>query len=205
MAGGYALGPLYQMDAARRRRVLTTIGLSAIALFVVLRATNLYGNPVSPATIVSPGEFHRQATLEKTIILFFDPEKYPPSLQFLLMTLGPGLVALAALERIDLRARSLIPAIAARVTVFGRVPFFYYVLHILLAHLLTVPVALVLGQPWDARFIGGHVLSGPPPGYGLNLRGIYVVWILVNLLLFFPCRWFARYKQTHKQRWLTYV
>ena len=63
-------------------------------------------------------------------------------------------------------------AIAARMAVFGRVPFFYYVLHILLVHLLTVPVALMLGQPWDARFIGGHVLSGPPPGYGLNLRGI---------------------------------
>ena len=205
MSGGYALGPLYRMDAAKRRRVLTTIGLSAIALFVVLRATNLYGNPVPPATVVSPGDFHRQATLEKTIILFFDPEKYPPSLQFLLMTLGPGLLALAALERIDLRARGMIPALANMVTVFGRVPLFYYVLHIFPAHLLTVPVALVLGQPWDARFIGGHVLSGPPPGYGLNLTGIYVVWILVNALLFFPCSWFARYKQTHRQPWLTYV
>lgn len=205
MAAGYALGPLYRLDAGKRRRVLTAIGLSAIGLFVVLRATNFYGNPVPPATLVSPGDFHRQATLEKTIILFFDPEKYPPSLQFLLMTLGPGLLALAFLERIDLRARGLLSALAVRITVFGRVPFFYYVLHILAAHLLTVPVALLLGQPWDARLIGGPVLSSPPPGYGLNLTGIYVVWMLVNLLLYFPCRSFARYKQTHRQRWLTYV
>ena len=206
MAAGYALGSLYQIEAGRRRRILTMMGVGAIALFAILRSTNVYGNPAPPLAFVSPGDFRPQPTLAKTVILFLDVEKYPPSLQFLLMTLGPGLLALAAFEAINLRARSVLSKIAAIIAVFGRVPFFYYVLHIFLAHLLTVPAALLLGQPWNGRLIGGPILAGPPPpGYGLNLTGIYVMWIVVNVLLFFPCRWFAEYKRTHNQRWLTYV
>ena len=205
MAAGFALGALYRLDAVRRRRYLVRIGLAAIALFVVLRATNFYGNPVPPFTLVSPGHFAVQPTWDKTLILFLDVEKYPPSLQFLLMTLGPGLIALALLERVDLRARTAVAAIASRVVVFGRVPLFYYVLHILAAHLLTVPAALLFGQPWDARLVGGPIFEPPPPGYGFNLPAIYVFWILVNVMLYVPCRWFAEYKRTHRQRWLTYV
>jgi uncharacterized membrane protein len=205
MAAGFALGSVYKWEAARRRRFLTLMGLGAIALFIVLRATNLYGNPVPPATLVSPGHFTIQATWDKTLILFLDVEKYPPSLQFLLMTLGPGLIALAWLERVTLAGRSLLSAAAAKVVVFGRVPLFYYVLHIFLAHLLTVPVALLFGQPWDGRLLGGPVFAPPPPGYGFNLGMIYVVWIVVNVLLYFPCRRFAEYKRTHSQWWLAYM
>ena len=205
MAGGFALGALYKLDAAHRRRLLTRIGLGAILLFVVLRATNWYGNPVPPFTLVSPGDFHPQASLARSIILFLDPEKYPPSLQFLLMTIGPGLLALAWLERIRLSAPTGLSAIASKVVVFGRVPMFYYVLHIYLAHLLTIPVALLFGQPWNGRLFGGPVMLPPPPGYGFNLPMIYAVWIVLNILLFFPCRWFAEYKRTHRARWLAYV
>jgi uncharacterized membrane protein len=206
MAGGFALGAVYQLDPLRRRRLLTVMGLAAIALFIVLRSTNLYGNPVPPITLVSPGDFHPQATLAKSIILFLDVEKYPPSLQFLLMTLGPGLIALAWLERISLAARGLLPAIASRVVIFGRVPLFYYVLHIYAAHLMTIPVALLFGQPWTGRLFGGPVFDPPPPGYGLNLGPIFVIWIVLNILLYVPCRWFAGYKRTHRsQRWVSYL
>jgi uncharacterized membrane protein len=205
MATGYALGAVYNLDPARRRRWLVTLGLAAIALFVVLRATNFYGNPTPPATLVSPGDFRPQPTLAKSVILFLDVEKYPPSLQFLLMTLGPGLIALAFFERINLAARGLLPAIASRVVVFGRVPLFYYLLHIYAAHLITIPVALLFGQPWDGRLFGGPVFEPPPPGYGLNLGSIYVIWIVLNLLLYVPCRWYAEYKRTHRSRWLTYL
>jgi len=205
MSAGFALGSLYRMEAARRRRILVVVGVSAIVLFVGLRATNFYGNPEPPATLVSPGRFEPQATLDKTIILFLDVEKYPPSLQFLLMTLGPGLIALAWLERVNLHARTLMSVIAARVVVFGRVPMFYYLLHIYLAHLMTIPVALLFGQPWDGRLFGGPVFGPPPPGYGLNLGGIYVVWIVLNVALYFPCRRFAEYKRTHRQRWVAYL
>ena len=205
MAGGFALATLYTLDAGRRRRILITSGLCAVALFVLLRATNVYGNPVPPATLVSPGDFAPQATFAKSLMLFLDVEKYPPSLQFLLMTLGPGLIALAWLERVRIAGPGLLPRVAALVVVFGRVPFLYYVLHIYLAHLLTVPVALALGQPWDGRLMGGPLFGPPPAGFGLDLPGIYAVWAILNVLLYFPCRGFAAYKRTHRQRWLAYV
>jgi uncharacterized membrane protein len=205
MAAGYALGSLYHVDAERRRRVLVMMGLTAIVLFVILRSTNLYGNPRPPATLVSPGDFHPQSTLSESIILFLDTEKYPPSLQYLLMTLGPGLLALAWLERVKLTSRTLASAIARPFVVFGRVPLFYYVLHIYIAHLLTVPTALLFGQPWSARLVGNPAFTPPPPGYGFTLAFIYVICIVLNVMLYVPCRRFAEYKRTHRQWWVQYV
>src|SRR6476660_3081034 len=99
MTGGYVLGQLYTMERARRKKLLVTAGAVMIALFVLLRLTNLYGNPPAGLGGVSQGDFHLQPTLSKTVILFLDVEKYPPSLQFLLMTVGPSLLLLAWLDR----------------------------------------------------------------------------------------------------------
>ncbi len=102
MAAGYAFGKLYEFDAGRRIKIMFRLGMVLTIAFILLRATNLYGNPPVGLGGVSQGDWHVQPTVEKTIILFLDVEKYPPSLQFLLMTMGPSLLLLAWLERSNL-------------------------------------------------------------------------------------------------------
>src|SRR5438270_5025097 len=115
MATGFVLGELYTMERTRRKRALLQLGSGMIALFSLLRATNLYGNPPAGQGGVSQGDFHLQPTISETIILFLDVEKYPPSLQFLLMTLGPSLLVLAWLDR------EQVPRGLKALWVFGRV------------------------------------------------------------------------------------
>jgi hypothetical protein len=117
------------------------------------------------------------------------------------MTLGPGLLALAAFDRV----RADRNRIASKLIVFGRVPLFYYVIHIYLAHLIAIGVALAFHQPVTRIFRGGFLLTPPEPGYGHHLGFIYLVWILMNVALYFPCRWYAEYKHTHRQWWLSYI
>ncbi|HXR15443.1 MAG TPA: heparan-alpha-glucosaminide N-acetyltransferase domain-containing protein, partial [Terriglobales bacterium] len=134
MAAGYVFGSLYLLDQERRRKLIARIGLGLTVAFIVLRLTNLYGNPPAGLGGVSQGPWHIQPTLEKTIILFLDVEKYPPSLQFLLMTLGPSLLLLAWLDRkLDQKGGKQVisPALSPLLT-FGRVPMFFYILHLYL-------------------------------------------------------------------------
>jgi uncharacterized membrane protein len=116
MAAGYALGPVFRLDPARRRSFLLRTGAAVTAGFIALRATNLYGDPAAWSV---------QASVLATVLSFIDCEKYPPSLLYLMMTLGPALILLALFER----ARG---ALAGVVTTFGRVPFFFYVVHVAL-------------------------------------------------------------------------
>jgi uncharacterized membrane protein len=200
MAAGYAFGALLALAPERRRRAMWMIASAAIVLFVILRATNVYGNP-SQTPFPGAGPFAPQSTTALTIVSFLNVEKYPPSLQFLLMTLGPGILALAAFDRVHAATN----AAARALVVFGRVPFFYYVLHIYTAHLLTIAFALIYHQPVKRIFNGGFMVSPPQPGYGHGLAFIYAVWIGMNVALYFPCRWFAEYKRTHRQWWLGYL
>ncbi len=197
MALGYAFGALFQRPD--RRRVTLALGAGAFLLFVVLRATNLYGNPPALPGGVTPGDFSVQATLEKTVILFFDTEKYPPSLQFLLMTLGPSLLALAWLD--GKRQGRL----AATLVVFGRVPLFFYVLHLYAIHVLAVIVALLMGQPWQWLLHGGFWFNDLPEGYGHDLPFVWAMWALVVVGLYFPCRAFADLKRRRAAWWLSYL
>jgi uncharacterized membrane protein len=200
MAAGYALGAVLNLPAERRRKLLIAIGATATVLFVILRATNVYGNPTT-TPFPGAGPFVPQHSPVMSLLAFLNVEKYPPSLQFLLMTLGPGILALAAFDRVRASRNSL-----ARVSiVFGRVPFFYYVIHIYLAHLIAVGVALGFHHPLDRILHGGFMFSPPEPGYGHGLPFIYLVWILMNVALYFPCRWYAEYKRTHRQWWLSYL
>jgi uncharacterized membrane protein len=187
MATGYAFGAVYQWDAARRKQWLVRIGLGAIALFVFLRATNLYGNllPRPP-----------QPTALRTILSALDCTKYPPSLSYLLMTLGPGLLLLAWFERGT-------PAWLKPALVFGRVPFFYYMLHLPLIHGLSW--ALFHWQYGRADFARPLPSSVAPPDAGFGLFGTYLVWIAVVLVLYPACQWFADYKRRHRDSaWLSY-
>jgi uncharacterized membrane protein len=185
---GYVLASLYSFDEVRRRRILVTIGAAAVVLFIMLRAFNTYGNAV-PWT--------SQRTPALTVASFLNLRKYPPSLQFLLMTLGPTMIALALAER----ARG---GLARFLSVYGRVPLFFYVMHIFVAHALAVLLAFAQGGEWR-RIPIVNAPESIPDWYGVGLPGVYLAWITVVLLLYFPCRAFARLKDTRGDWWLRYL
>ncbi|MDQ3998259.1 MAG: heparan-alpha-glucosaminide N-acetyltransferase domain-containing protein [Gemmatimonadota bacterium] len=188
MALGFVLADVYQWSPRRRRNFLVSMGVAATLLFVAMRAVNDYGN-AQPWTA--------QRTPALTVASFLNVTKYPPSLQFLLMTLGPTLVVLALAER--LRGR-----LSDWLKVYGSVPFFFYVVHIFVAH--AVGVALALIQGGELRRIPVVLDPGSLPAwYGVSLPGVYVAWALVVILMYFPCRWFARIKRTRGEWWLRYL
>jgi uncharacterized membrane protein len=203
MGAGYAFGALLQKPAQERRKTLLMLGGAMTAAFVILRATNIYGNPPVGFGFASPGPFVVQKTTELTTIAFFNVEKYPPSLQYLLMTLGPAIMLLAWLEKVDLNRG--MGRLWEKILVFGRVPMFYYILHIFLIHAMAVAVAAIKGQPigW---LLHGAFENGPPPnGYGYGLGIVYLMWLIALVILYFPCKWYADLKQRQKDWWLSYV
>lgn len=174
MALGFATGRLYALEPVQRRGWLAAIGVAACLAFLVIRGLNGYGDP-HPWAAQPRGAF--------TVLSFLDCEKYPPSLSYLLMTLGPTLVLLAWLER---PAGALVGA----VTVFGRVPLFYYVVHLYLIHLIAVVAAV-------ARYGAGTAekfAHGPPPEWGFGLGVVYVAWLAIVFVLYPACRWYAARK-----------
>ena len=186
MAAGYAFGRLLQLPAERRHRVLLRLGLALTLAFVVIRATNLYGDP-RPWSVQHSPLF--------TFFSFINCEKYPPSLLYLLMTLGPAIALLPLLER----GRA---ALARFFTTFGRVPLFYYLLHILLLHTLVVVAAFARYGKQVFNLVNG---PAPPPDWGYNLGVVYLIWLGAVLLLYPPCRWWARVKQRNRSAWLSYL
>jgi len=181
---GYVFGSLYakQFDTARRRRILLTSGLSLLALFIVLRAFNLYGDP-------APWSVQKSTAL--TIISFFNVTKYPCSLIYLCMTLSAALIILSLTEIVKNKFTDML-------VIYGNVPLFYYICHwylIRLVNIVTFPL-----QGFSFKQIGE-----PPQAYGFSLVGIYLVWLFVIVSLYYPCRWYGRYKKTHTQWWLSYL
>jgi uncharacterized membrane protein len=175
LAAGYALGPLFRAPAAQRTRWLLGLGLGAIAAFLALRVANLYGDPAA---------WTPQASRLFTVFSFFNVEKYPPSLQFLLITLGPALLVLAGLEHWRGAAAGLVGGLLA---LYGRVPLFYYVLHLLVLHVLA------------------HILVTSRGLAGYDLPVVYAVWLAVVVALYPLCRWFGGIKQRRRDWWLSYL
>ncbi|HEV3120816.1 MAG TPA: heparan-alpha-glucosaminide N-acetyltransferase domain-containing protein [Isosphaeraceae bacterium] len=187
MAIGYAFGPLLRLEPSKRRRELLSIGLGATLAFIALRASNVYGDPF---------KWSYQSSPLFTLMSFINCLKYPPSLLYLLMTLGPAIALLALLDRpVSLLARPLL--------VFGRVPLFFYLLQWPVLHALAIAIAAVNGQPSAWIQVGGPF--GPPPGYGYDLPFTYLMWAVTLALLYPPCRWFADLKRRRSDWWLSYL
>jgi uncharacterized membrane protein len=189
---GFGLGQIYQWEVERRRRFLLLTGLALVGAFLVLRSINLYGDPL---------RWSPQASGAFTVLSFMNTSKYPPSLLFLLMTLGPALLLLRGLD--GGTPRLLQPALT-----YGRVPFFYYVLHILLLHLLAVVLAQLRFGDISPMFQSpdvGHFPITQPPGWPLGLPYVYLIWISVVAALYPLCRWFAGVRQRRKEAWLSYL
>ncbi len=193
MALGYSFGAFYDssFDSKQRKKLFNLIGSIAIVAFVVLRLTNLYGdrNP-----------FIQYPLLSQNLISFFNPSKYPPSLVYLLMTLGACFLFLANSEKLRGRVVNFF-------STFGRVPFFYYILHLYLIHIIAMIFAQVAGFGWKKLILSTWIgLEPNMKGYGFNLGVVYLVWIGVILLLYPLCKQFDRYKQAHKEKWwLSYL
>jgi uncharacterized membrane protein len=205
MALGYAFGPTMRVDPARRRLRCFLLGGAAIVLFLVLRGFDLYGdpNPWNPppdpaAASAASGADHRPPP--PPLLRFLNTNKYPASLLFLLMTLGPMIAAIPLLETAHgWLARTLI--------VYGRVPFFYYVLHIPLIHLAAIVVSLAREGSVNPWLLANHPMGNPPTpaGYAWSLPLLYLVTFVVVALLYVPCRWMGELKKRRQDAWLRYV
>jgi uncharacterized membrane protein len=193
MALGYCFGALYSQGYAPdvRRRLLVRLGLATTLLFIALRLVNAYGDPVPWSDQPSPA---------LTALSFLNLNKYPPSLLYLLMTLGPAFLFLAWSEKVH-------GWLASALIVFGRVPFFYYILHLYLIHGLALVAAELTGFGWQSMVLDVHVNGSPQlKGYGFSLPGVYLVWIGVVVALYPLCAWFNKVKSNNRQHWwLSYL
>src|SRR5277367_6487960 len=190
-AAGYGLGQIYSWPSARRRAFLSRLGIGLSAAFLILRGINHYGDPQHWTT---------QKSAVFTVLSFLNTTKYPPSLLFLLMTLGPAMLVLWALDAGT--PRWLHPSL-----IFGNVPMFYYLLHIPLIHLIAISVCYGrYGQVhwmFESNNLGQFPIT-PPPGWGYPLPAVYMVWVCVVLGLYPLCHWFANLKRRHSDAWLSY-
>jgi uncharacterized membrane protein len=194
MALGYCLGNLYtsRFTAESRKKILLATGAVCILLFLVLRMGNLYGEP---------SHWTRQPSGIFTFLSFLNLSKYPPSLQYLLMTLGPAFLFLAFSERVRGKVHSA-------VSVYGRVPLFFYIVHVYVIHVLAMVAAGFLpGYSWSDLVVEQPVwFTEELKGFGFSLGIVYLVWVGVVIGLYPLCKWYNDYKLRHKQKvWLSYL
>lgn len=195
MCLGYFIGHLYHpsFDPKKRRKLLLLIGIEAIVLFVFLRSGNFYGDAA---------HWSLQKNFAFSVLSFLNVTKYPPSLQYALIMLGPSLIFLSLTEK-PLRRWT------ARVAVFGRVPMFYYLAHLLLIHLLTIVAAGITGDHFSETIVLATPINEVPAlkGYGFNLAAVHIFWVLVVAILYPICAVFDKYKKLHQpqKRWLSYI
>ena len=190
MSAGYCFGRV--MEAPDRRRLLLLIGTALTVGFFVVRGLNGYGDPSPWASQSGP---------VTTLLSFLRVTKYPPSLDFLLMTLGPAILALAALDRLSVSVRNPL-------LVFGRVPLFYYIVHWYVIHFIGLAMAWSRYGRFDFIFNVPPSLPisvGYPPGYGYDLWVVYVIWAAVVITMYFVCRWFAGVKSRNRSPLLSYL
>jgi uncharacterized membrane protein len=185
---GYCCGKIFtDTEPERRNKILLWMGIGALVFFVALRATNIYGDP---------GQWTRQKTGLLSFLSFMNVQKYPPSLLYICATIGPALIFMAIIKNTG-------GWLAKIISVYGRVPFFYYILHFYLLHIISVILYLSRGHSMAAGVKG---LPGLPfkfavPGEGYSLWVVYAIWLATVIALYPLCRWYDKYKSNHKEKW----
>jgi len=189
---GYCFGKLYgnTIDPLWRRKILLLLGSGLVLLFVILRLLKGYGDPVPMS--------EQQRGSVFTFLSFLNVNKYPPSLAFLSMTIGPAMIVLALLENIQNKVTGFFRT-------YGRVPMFYYILHFYIIHTIAIIVFFAQGFSTSEIVTKNNPFLFKPPGFGFGLAGVYAVWLFVFLVLYPLCKKYNRYKSTHRQWWLSYV
>jgi uncharacterized membrane protein len=197
MALGYVFGSVSLKTRDQRLQFEVRAGAAMLAAFVLLRWTNPYGDP---------DRWTAQANWWRTLLSFFNVQKYPPSLLFLLATLGISALVMAAIESAE--ARAVLKRTRSVLEVYGRVPFFYFLLHIALVHLLALIITIATGGDWRwwlTEFPKGGVLAGHPSGYGYGLGVVWCIWIFVVALCYPACKWYAGVKSRSRHPLLSYL
>lgn len=190
MLVGFATGKLFELQPVRRKDIFKKIGWSALLLFVVIRFVNVYGDS-APWSVQKQGVY--------TFLSFMNVTKYPPSLVFCLITLGIMFLILLFSEGREGRIMNI-------VSVYGKVPLFYFLVHFLLIHLTLLAILFLEGFHWSQLdFVSGTFGRPKGVGSGLSLWGIYLLWMAVVVVLYKPCVWYGQYKSTHKNWWLKYL
>lgn len=193
MSLGYIFGTLYNRDfgPALRKKWLLALGIGSIALFLILRGINVYGD-------MAPWAIQKNNTY--TLLSFLNVSKYPPSLQFLLITMGPSFLFLYFSENLKNKITQFF-------LVYGRVPLFYYVIHVLVIHVAAILGLVVTGGDWKIMLLTmDSLMNGTMAGYGYSLGVVYAIWIGVVVVLYPACRWYMIYKAANKEKWwLSYL
>jgi uncharacterized membrane protein len=194
MALGYCLGSIYKKDrdAQKRKTFLLASGIACILLFAALRYSNAYGDPF---------KWTEQNSSLYTVLSFIKVTKYPPSLLYLLVTIGSGLIFLALTESSN-------NGLTNRIKTIGRVPMFYYLAHLYLIHISALIAAVVSGRSWTDMVNFSTWITAEPKlqGYGFSLGITYLVWVTVVVVLYYLCKWYDRYKASHREKWwLSYL
>lgn len=189
---GYCFGKFFtDKEGGERKKRLIITGIAVTALFIILRAINIYGDP---------SKWSPQKNGVFTVLSFLNPTKNPPSLLFTTMTIGPAILFLAFAGNIKNRLTKII-------TVYGRVPFFYYVIHFYLIHFAVMIIFFIKGHsvttdlPTQPSLIPNFII----PGEGYSLGVVYVIWIILVIIMYPLCKWYGDYKQKHKKWWLSYL
>ena len=190
---GYCLGKVLQNNnVIYRKKFLVITGISVIVLFIILRFINVYGDPFRWST---------QGNGFYTFLSFINASKYPPSLFFISMTIGPALLLLACWDNIQ-------NTITRIVSVYGRVPFFYFLTHFFLIHLFSAIAFFVRGHTFaeDAADLSTPFIKFIKEGEGVQLRYVYIIWLSIVIILYPVCKWYDNYKTRHKEKkWLSYI
>lgn len=191
MLMGYCAGRLFEpaVTAIKRKKILLSLGFGLVVLFILLRWINAYGNPTAWAP---------QKDAMRSFLAFMNVNKYPPSLMYACITIGPALIVLALIENLQ-------NGFTKFVLVFGRVPFFYYVIHFYVIHLMTVLAFYLSGYGTNDIVSPQTPFFFRPLQFGYDLWFVYVIWMALILLLYPLCKWYDRYKSAHFQWWLSYL